>query len=131
MFVYYLTLTDDCIYWKLTGVDEQFEDIFTEPVVIKCRWDTVTEEIQKDDTVQTNAKQNTVFPDRVLVVGSFVMLGTEETLQGLTPDEKANPNLLKNAKRIVSQSTIAELGWEQKQYPPDFMSERVVIQCQI
>ena len=129
MIAYYLSLVDQCLFWQLLGRDDEGREIFAEPILINCRWDTVQESTESDDVVTTQSKTNSVFPDRVLVVGSYVMLGNQETLDNLTPEEIKHPKLLRNARAIQSQSTIAELGWEQKEYPPGYMSEPLVVEC--
>ena len=74
---------------------------------------------------------NAVYPDRVLTIGSYLMLGNEETLDEMPYEQRRNPKLLREARSVKSQSTIFELGWEQKSVQPGFKSEHLVVECQV
>ena len=121
---------DPVIYWKKTGVDDEGNPLFADPIVIKGRWDIVSADSQSDDAVETEVHSNTLYPDRVLVVGSFVHFGDESVLNGFTEEEKADPRLLPGARKIKDQSTIYELRWRQK-VVPDHQSEHLVIECHL
>lgn len=74
-----------CIYWECTGVNPEGQPAFADPVVIACRWDdTAMEAVNPDGEKFTT--QSVVYPDRVVPVGSFLMLASEipETDQPVT-----------------------------------------------
>lgn len=121
---------DDCIYWQRIGVDDEGDSLFADPVVIRCRWDTVNANLQSDVEIETETLTNTIYPDRVLVIGSFIFFGGQDVLDGLSSEEKANPRLLKGARVIKDQSTIWELRWKQELYP-GLQSEHLTIECRI
>ena len=126
-----LYLVDSIIVWVLQTYTAASEPVFEYPQIIKGRWDTVKGDATITDRVETLSHSVTVYPDRVLSVGSVLMLGDEETLEELTPQEIKNPLLLSTAVTIKSQSTIAEFGRPQKaNYPVGFQSKYLTIECQ-
>lgn len=130
---FYLTQTDEAIYWQKTGVDDAAQETFAAPVIIKCRWDIVQTNTEAVDAVTVEAPSNTVFPDRVLVIGSYLLLGGQERLGGLTEQEKSNPKRIREARSIKNQSTVAELRWRQKEWLPNTMAQpnHLVVECSI
>lgn len=121
--------TDSAIYWQLVGENDLGEPMFLSPIVIKCRWDTVSTNSSISDRIETQTRSNTIFPDRVLVIGSYLMLGDENALARLSPDDAGNPRRLPDVVMIKNQSTIAELRYAQTNYEPGFMSSHVTIEC--
>ena len=125
-----LYLTDLICYWQLKTYTASGEPVYEEPTVIKGRWDTLRKENQTNEKVETHVRTVTVFPDRVLVVGSVLMLGDEQMLVTLSPQEMKNPLLVPSAVTIMSQSTIAEFGWPQKaNYPPGYKNRHLTMEC--
>ena len=122
---------DKVIYWQKTDVDDEGEAIFAEPVIILCRWDLVNTDTQNEDVISTEVSSNAVYPDRILVVGSYLMLGDEDVLANLRPEQRENPRYIREARAVRSQSWIFELGWEQHNVEPGFQSDHIVIECQV
>ena len=124
-----LYFTDSVIVWLLRSYTASAEPIFDAPLIIKARWDQLRTENSVNDKVETHTRAVTLFPDRVLAIGSVVMLGDEEVLEGLSPHEIKNPLLISAAVTIKSQSTIAEFGWPQKaSYPIFHQDEHLTIE---
>ena len=111
-------------------MNEEGESIFADPIIIRCRWDIVNANLQSEDVIATETLTNTLYPDRVLVVGSFVYYGGQDVLETLSEDEIKNPKLLKGAREIKEQSTIYELRWKQVIYP-GLQSDHLVIECHV
>lgn len=131
MIIHSLVKKDDVIYWEKIGVDDEGDAILAAPVIIQCRWDAVNRDVQADEANMTETAANSVYPDRVLTIGGFLMLGNQSVLNGLSEDERRNPRLLRTARAIKSQSTVFELGWEQTEVLPGFQSDHITIDCQI
>lgn len=131
MRIHRLIKKDDVIYWKKKGVNDEGEAYFEEPIVIKCRWDIVRTDLSNEDVLTLEVASNTVYPDRVLVIGSYLMLGGDEVLNSLTEEQKENPRFIREARSVKSQSWVFEFGWYQQNVPPDFQSEHITIECQI
>ena len=129
-----LIRVDSAIYWKRVGANEQGFARFAPPTVIQCRWDEVTHATSGDDVVDTETKSNRVFPDRVLVVGSFLCYGGEGALNELTPEQIVDPRKVKWAREVKSQSLVFEFGWEpedEREVKPDYQSDHLSIVCDI
>lgn len=125
-----LYCTDSILFFELVGFTSAAQPLFAEPIVIKGRWDTVQQESQLNDKIEVHSNTVTVYPDRVLSIGSVLMLGDEETIKNLSPQELKNPLLLSAAVTIKSQSTIAEFGRPQKAtYPVGYKSKHLTIEC--
>ena len=122
--------TDSAIYWQLAGENDLGEPLFLSPILIKCRWDTVSVNSSISDKIETQIRSNRIFPDRVLVIGSFLMLGDEKTLAQLPLEQFNNPRTNRDAVMIKDQSTISELRYAQTPYTPGFMSNNLTIECQ-
>lgn len=126
-----LVKKDKVIYWQKTGVNDVGSAVFAPPIIILCRWDMVAVDYSSEDVVELETVSNTIFPDRVLTIGGYLMLGDETTLVGLTSEEIENPKLLRLARVIKSQSTIPELGWPQTNWPPGYQDEHLTIEVSI
>jgi len=122
---------DSVIYWKKIGVDDEGEEIFAEPIIIKCRWDQVQTDVMTEDVLILEVPSNSVYPDRVLVIGSYLMLGDAAVLGNLTSLQKQNPRYIREARSVKSQSWVFEFGWEQFNVQPDFQSEHITIECRV
>lgn len=131
MRIHSMVKKDDAIYWEKVAVDDEGDAVYAEPIIIKCRWDMVQVDTQTDDVVTTQTDSNAVYPDRVLTVGGFLMLGNDEDLDDLTLEQRQNPKLCQNAQPISSQSTVFELGWEQSNVRPGFMSDHLVVEVSL
>ena len=124
-----LYLVDSILWFNLSGYTANAQPIFDEPVVIKGKWDTVRNDLQMSDNVETIARTVTVYPDRVLSVGSVLVLGDEEYLDSLSPEVLKKPLLIPTAVTIKAQSTIAEFGRSQKaSYPIGYKSKYLTIE---
>ncbi len=121
--------TDSAIYWQLAGENDLGEPMFLAPVIVKCRWDTVSVNTSLSDRVETQTRSSTIYPDRILVIGSYLMLGDENALARLASDDAGNPRRIKDAVMIKDQSTIAELRYAQTSYEPGFMSSHLTVEC--
>lgn len=131
MRIHALVKKDKVLYWQKIGVDDVGNATFAPPIIIFCRWDTVSVDYSSDDVVELETVNNTVFPDRVLTIGGYLMLGDEVTLANLTAEEKSNPKLVRLARVIKSQSTVPELGWPQSNWPPGYQNEHLTIEVSI
>lgn len=121
---------DSCIYWQRIGVDDEGDSLFKDPIIIRCRWDIVNDNLASEEQIETETFSNTLYPDRVLVIGSYVYYGGQDVLSTLSDEEKKNPRLLKGARVIKDQSTISELRWKQEIFPGK-MSDHLVIECHV
>jgi hypothetical protein len=112
------------IYWQKAGIDEHGRSTFLDPVVIKCRWDTFSPQNDIQDTQDSASVAMTVYPDRVLEVGSYLMLGGEDVLGTVT----ANPLQYPNAFVVKSQRINPK--WKTKQYQttPNYQSNKIMIE---
>jgi len=81
--------TDCAIYWQRTGVGDDGESLFLPPVIIKCRWDNRQQDHEVADATENVRNSGTVYPDRVLATGSFLMYGDETVLNALSEEAKA------------------------------------------
>ncbi len=132
MRIHRLIKKDDVIYWKKIGVNDEGEAYFKlPPEIIKCRWDIVRTDLSNEDVLTLEVASNTIYPDKVLVIGSYIMLGGQEVLDSLTDEQIENPRFIREARSIKSQSWVFEFGWYQQNVPPDFKSEHITIECQI
>ena len=124
-----LYLVDSIVWFNLSGYTANAQPIFDEPVIIKGKWDIVRNDLQMNDKVETIVRTVTVYPDRVLSVGSVLVLGDEEFLAGLSSQELENPLLIPTAVTIKAQSTIAEFGRPQKaSYPVGYKNRYLTIE---
>jgi hypothetical protein len=112
------------IYWKKAGIDDYGRPSFDPPILIKCRWDSFSPQTDINETQDTTTNPQTVFPDRILEIGSYLMLGTQETLDALT----TTPPNIPQAYIIKAQKVTPT--WKYKYYNtnPDFQSEHVMIE---
>lgn len=126
-----LVKQDDVIYWQKIAVDDEGDAEFAAPVIIKCRWDMVSVDKQTEDVLTMEIPSNSVFPDRVLTIGSYLMLGGKDDLDNFSAEQRENPKLLRDAREVQSQQTITELGWPQQNVVPGMSSEHMVIECRV
>lgn len=131
MLVHGLVKKDDIIYWEKVATDDEGEPVFAEPVIIRGRWDITQHQSQLDDLIQTETRSNTVYPDRVLAIGSYLMLGNDEDRDDLTYEERRDPRLVQNARQVSSQSVIFELGWEQSNVKPGFKFDHMTVEVSV
>lgn len=131
MLIHGLVKKDDVVYWEKVAVDDEGEPVFAEPVIIKARWDITQHQSQMDDIIHTETRSNTVYPDRVLAVGSYLMLGNEDDRDNLTYEERRDPRLVQNARQVGSQSVVFELGWEQSNVKPGFKFDHMTVECSV
>ncbi|MDR2170655.1 MAG: hypothetical protein LBP59_10975 [Planctomycetaceae bacterium] len=112
------------IYWKKTGIDEFGQPTFETPIIIDCRWDSHSPQIDMNDTQDDTSNSMTVFPDRVLEVGSYLMFGGESVLAELTD----KPPNIPAAYPIKSQKIVPR--WKHDKLPatPDAQSRHVMIE---
>lgn len=126
-----LVKKDKVIYWQKTGVDDVGSAVFAPPIIILCRWDTVSVDYSSEDVVEIETVNNTVYPDRVLTIGGYLMLGDETTLASLSNEEVNNPKLIRLSRVIKNQSTVPELGWPQANWAPGYQDEHLTIEVSI
>lgn len=131
MRIHRLTKKDSAIYWKKIGVNDEGEAEFAAPEIIKCRWDQVRTDVQNEDVLTLEVPGNSVFPDRILVIGSYLMLGDDSVLENLTEQQRNDPRFIREARSVKSQSWVFEFGWEQFNVYPDFKSEHMTVECQV
>jgi hypothetical protein len=119
---------DSAVYWQKTGITENGDPIFLPPVVIACRWDTQQDTIEHNDNIELINTSFTIFPDRILTIGSFLMRGDATKLDTLTDDEKNNPMLLQGAYMIKSQKITPEWRFKDFEEVPNFQSDHLMIE---
>ena len=95
--------TNSAIYWQRIGVTDDGTPQFLPPVAIKCRWDYQQRDNEFSESVEIISVSGTIYPDRVLVVGSFLLYGGESLLETLTDVEKTNPMSVQDAVMIKMQ----------------------------
>jgi hypothetical protein len=122
---------NNAIYWQKTGVDENGDSIFLSPIVIACRWDSQQESVERAETVETNSVSLTIFPDRILTVGSFVMLGDNVKLDTLSDAEKGNPVLLRDAFMVKTQKVTPEWRYRNLDLTPGLQSDHIMIEVTV
>ena len=103
--------TMSAVYWKFISTNSYGGAILDTPIEIKCRWQDVSIEFIAPGG-DTRISRSVVFPDRILVIGSYLWLGKlteglliEEPLKDKTvfpiiqfqdiPDFKEKKHLLK------------------------------------
>ena len=124
------SLRDLILFWQLDGEPNAFgEPSYLPPVVIKGRWEAGQTSVQVSDGVETETSTIKVFPDRVLVIGSAVMLGDEKTLEAMTPEQVKNPRHNKDCKTIKEQQVFTDLRHRQSYYAPNTKGNHLVIEC--
>jgi hypothetical protein len=100
--------TNTALYWRRTGVADDGTPTFAAPVLIKCRWDFQQRVGESNESVESVHMASTVFPDRILAIGSFLLYGNQDTLDAMTENELRNPMLLKNAVQVKDQKVTPE-----------------------
>jgi hypothetical protein len=122
---------NSAIYWQKTGIDENGESIFATPIVIACRWDSQQDTVERSDNIETNNVSLTIFPDRILTLGSFLMLGDDSKLSSLTVDEKSNPALLRDVFAVKSQKVTPEWRFKNLELVSGLQSDHLMIEVTI
>jgi hypothetical protein len=120
-------LRHKAIYWQYKGINEFGRPTFLEPIIIRCRWDTFSNSNDISDTQDSRSVGMTVFPDRVLVVGSYLMFGDETVLSGLSE----SPPDIPNAYVIKNQELVPELSFERCEFEPGYQSDRLSIKVSL
>jgi hypothetical protein len=123
--------TDFAIYWQRTGVADDGTPQLLSPVVIKCRWDFQQRDREIAEATENISSSGTVFPDRVLVVGSFLLHGGKEVLNALSEKEKANPALIQGAVAIKTQKITPEWRVRNVQWKPNDQPNNALIEVTI
>jgi hypothetical protein len=120
--------TDWAIYWQKAGIADDGTTQFLPPVMIRCRWDYQQRDHEISETTENVNTSGTVFPDRILVVGSFLMHGDETVLAALTEEEKANPAILSGVSMIKTQKIIPEWRHRNTHWKPNDQSDHIFIE---
>ena len=123
--------TDFAIYWQRTGVGDDGMPQFLPPVVLKCRWDYWQNDHEVSEATENIRCSGTVYPDRVLVIGSFLMYGDESVLNALSDKEKANPRLLSRAVMAKTQKITPEWRVRKVQWNPNDQSDHIFIEVTV
>jgi hypothetical protein len=123
--------TDSAIYWQRTGVGDDGRPQFLLPVVIKCRWDNWQKDHEVSEATENVRNSSTVYPDRILVTGSFLMYGGDVVLNTLTDKEKANPKLLSDAVMVKTQKITAKWRVKNVQWKPNDQSDDIFIEVTV
>jgi hypothetical protein len=116
--------TQHAIYWKNKGIDMYGRPTFEDPIVIKCRWDAHSPQNDVQDTQDSASNPTTVFPDRILVVGSYLMFGDQTVLDGI---EGTPPNL-QSAFMIKSVKVVPRWKYRHLPMTPDTQSDQIMIE---
>jgi hypothetical protein len=122
---------NSAIYWQKTGTDENGDSIFLPPSIIACRWDFQEESIERTETVETRNISSTIFPDRILTIGSFLMLGDPAKLDILTDAERSNPVLIQDASMVKTQKVTPEWRYKDMNLFPGLQSDHIMIEVTI
>jgi hypothetical protein len=131
MRIYKRMRVNSAIYWQKTGVNENGDSIFELPIIIACRWDSQQDTAECSDNVETNSVSLTIFPDRILTVGSFLMLGDKAKLDTLSDAEKSNPVLLRTAFMVKSQKVTPEWRYKNLDLTHGLQSDHIMIEVTI
>lgn len=123
--------TDCAIYWQRTGVGDDGESLFLPPVIIKCRWDNWQKDHEVADATENVRNSGTVYPDRVLVTGSFLMYGDETVLNALSEKGKANPKLLPDAVMVKTQKITPKWQIKNVQWKPNDQPNNAFIEVTV
>lgn len=106
-----------CVYWQYIGANKFGRADFASPVVIACRWDeTATEVLNPDGEKFTT--QSVVYPDRVVPVGSYLMLG--ETI----PETDKPVTAIAGAKRVRQVTVNPTLRAKQFSNEPNYQDPK-------
>jgi hypothetical protein len=122
---------NSAIYWQKTGVNENGDSVFSSPIIIACRWDSQQESMEHNDIIETNSPSLTIFPDRILTLGSFLMLGDSAKLDALSEEEKSNPVLLRDAFMVKTQKVTPEWRYRELDLTPGLQSDHIMIEVTI
>jgi hypothetical protein len=120
-------LRHKAIYWQYKGINEFGRPTFFDPIVIRCRWDTFSNSNDINDTQDNRSVGMSVLPDRVLVVGSYLMFGDESVLSGLSE----SPPDIPNAYVIKNQELVPELSFGECNFEPGYQSDRLSIKVSL
>jgi hypothetical protein len=112
------------IYWKRSGIDEYGRPVFDPPILILCRWDSYSPQTDINETQDNSTNPQTVYPDRVLEVGSYLMLGTKAVLDTLT----TSPPNIPTAYIIKAQKVNPTWKFQYHNTAADYQSEHVMIE---
>ena len=123
--------TDSAIYWQRTGVADGGLPEFLPPVIIKCRWDYQQRDNEISEAVESVKVSGTVYPDRVLVVGSFLLYGDESALDALPENEKMNPMLVQGAVMAKTQKITPKWRVRNIQWQPNDQSDQIFIEVTV
>ena len=131
MRIYRRMRTDFAIYWQRTGIADDGTPLFLSPIAIKCRWDYQQRDSEISDAVENVNVSSTVFPDRVLVVGSFLLYGDESILDSLSDVEKENPMLVQGAAMVKTQKITPRWRMRHTQWKPNDSSNKITIEVTV
>lgn len=95
----------DALYWG-TPVNNGYEDEYTPPILIKCRWEDVSEFILDDKGCQILCKAKVIVMAD-LSLGGVLYLGD---FSGITNEHRVDPLSLDNAYIIQRISKIPRFG---------------------
>jgi hypothetical protein len=122
---------NSAIYWQKISINENGDSVFLSPIIIACRWDSQQDTVEHNETIETNSVSLTVFPDRILVIGSFLMLGDNAKLDTLLDAEKSNPVLLRDAFMVKSQKVTPEWRYRDIALTSGLQSDHIMIEVTI
>jgi hypothetical protein len=120
--------TDFAIYWQRTGIADDGNPQFLPPVIIKCRWDYRPRDREISDVTENINTSGTVFPDRVLVVGSFLLHGGQDVLDTLSVEEVENPALIRGASAVKTQKITPEWKVRKNHWEPNEQPDNAFIE---
>ena len=97
----------DAVVWSFDSFDDMGQPCLNSPVQIRCRWDGGTEEYVREDGTKS-VSSATVYPDRLVPVGSVMWLGLMQDLEYVAPGEaKKNDDAAEVGKSVFNPNLKA------------------------
>jgi hypothetical protein len=131
MRIYKRMRTNSAIYWQRTGVADDGAAVFLQPILIKCRWDFQQSDDEISEVTESMKSSGTVFPDRILTIGSFLMYGGQSVLDSLTQAERSDPALLKEAVMVKTQKITPEWRFQNISWSAGTKSDHIMIEVTV
>ena len=131
MHLYKRMRTDSAIYWQRTGIADDGTPQFLPPALIKCRWDYQQKDREISEVTENINTTGTIYLDRVLVEGSFLLHGSQDVLDNLSDEEKANPALIQEAVAVKTQKITPEWRVRNTQWKPNDQPDNAFIEVTV
>lgn len=96
------------VYWEYEGPDGAGGGIYSSPVEIECRWEDKQELFRDNETGEQVLSNAIVYPDRDLVVGGYLLLGSLDDLGSDSASDNV-PVSEEDSRRIQGWEKIPNL----------------------